>query len=62
VAKFSPDLNARGFFDDVTALYLASRDGHVEVVRVLLGHGVDANARDISKRTPLSGIEREVNR
>ncbi len=53
VAKLSPDLNARGFFDEVTALHLASRDGYVEVVRVLLENGADANARDISKWTPL---------
>jgi Ankyrin repeats (3 copies) len=53
VTEFSPDLNARGFFDDVTPLHLASRDGHVQVTRVLLEHGADVNARDISKWTPL---------
>ena len=53
VTEFSPDLNARGFFDDVTPLHLASRDGNVEVARVLLKHGADVNARDISKWTPL---------
>ena len=49
----SPDVNARGFFDEVTPLHLASRDGHVEVARVLLQNGADVNARDISKWTPL---------
>ena len=53
VIKFKLDLNARGFFDDVTPLHLASRDGRVEVVRVLLEHSADVNVRDISKWTPL---------
>jgi ankyrin repeat protein len=53
VTEFSPDLNARGFFDDVTPLHLASRDGHVEVARLLLEHGADVDSRDISKWTPL---------
>ena len=53
VTEFTLDLNARGFFDDVTPLHLASRDGHVEVARVLLEHGADVNAKDISKWTPL---------
>ena len=53
ITEFSPDPNARSFFDDVTPLHLASRDGHLEVTRVLLEHGTDVNARDISKWTPL---------
>ena len=47
------NLNARGFFDDVTPLHLASRDGYVEVALVLLEHGANVNAKDISKWTPL---------
>jgi ankyrin repeat protein len=53
VTEFKLDLNARGFFDDVTPLHLASRDGRVEVARVLLEYGANVNARDISKWTPL---------
>jgi ankyrin repeat protein len=53
VTEFSLDLNARGLFDDLTPLHLASRDGHVEVARVLLEHGADVNVEDISKWTPL---------
>ena len=53
VTEFAFNLNARGFFDDVTPLHLASRDGHLEVARVLLEQGADVNAKDISKWTPL---------
>ena len=53
VTEFKLNLNARGFFDDVTPLHLASRNGHVEVAQVLLEHGADVDARDISKWTPL---------
>ncbi len=35
-----------------TPLHVASRDGHVEVVRLLLGHGADPNARDLFGGTP----------
>lgn len=34
-------------------MHLASEKGHVGVVRVLLEHGVDTNARDASNTTPL---------
>jgi ankyrin repeat protein len=53
VTEFTPDLNARCFFDAVTPLHLASRDGHAEVARVLLEHGADVDAGDKSNRTPL---------
>jgi hypothetical protein len=38
MTEFSPDFNARGFFDDVTALHLASRDGHVKLGQLHLGN------------------------
>lgn len=42
VTKFSSEVSAPGSFDDVTILHLASRDGHVEVARLLLGADVTA--------------------
>ena len=36
-----------------TSLHLASENGRVGVVRALLEHGADANARDASNSTPL---------
>ena len=53
VTEFSPDLNARGFFNEVTPLHLASRDGHMGVARVLLEHGADVMAQDVDMVTPL---------
>ena len=53
LTEFTLDLNARCFMDAVTPLHLASRDGHVEVARVLLEHGADVNARDISNWTSI---------
>jgi hypothetical protein len=38
MTEFSPDFNARGFFDDVTALHPASRDGHVKLGQLHLGN------------------------
>ena len=48
VIEFSPDVNAQSFLDEVTALHLASRNGHAEDARVLSEHGsdMDAQARD----------------
>src|SRR6266851_1696452 len=39
--------------DKSTLLHLASREGHVEVARVLIEHGTNATARDSNGSTPL---------
>ena len=47
------DVNVRGFDKKETPLHVASRLGHVDIVRLLLEHGADAQAQDDDKRTPL---------
>ena len=53
VVEHSQDVNARGFDRKETPLHVALRQGHVEVIRVLLEHGANAEARDKHNRTPL---------
>ena len=53
VAEHSVDVNSRSFDNNCTPLSLASVEGHVEVVRVLLEVGADARARDKDVRSPL---------
>jgi len=38
--------------DGETPLHAASRNGHTEVVRLLLEHGADPHARDRNDQTP----------
>jgi ankyrin repeat protein len=47
------DVNSWSADDVLTPLHLASQEGHVEVVRFLVEHGVDAAAQDQCGRTPL---------
>jgi hypothetical protein len=61
VIEHSQDVHSRGFRHMSTALHLASREGHVDVVRVLLGRGADVNVQNKDKSTPLhlaSGVGR----
>ena len=53
VVKHGQDVNSRGFDHQSTALHLASRRGHVKVVRALLDNGADGESRDKRKSTPL---------
>jgi len=53
IIEHSQDLDTRCFDHESTALHLASRWGHVEVIRTLLDNGADADARNKSKSTPL---------
>jgi len=44
-------VNGRGHYGK-TPLHFAVENGRTEVLRLLLDHGADANARDESDRTP----------
>lgn len=46
------DPNLRGHRDE-TILHIASRNGGVEIVHLLLHHGADVMARDVGHVTPL---------
>jgi hypothetical protein len=46
-------LHTRSFHDGSTALHLASREGHAEITRFLIGHGADATAEDDCGSTSL---------
>ena len=53
VVGHSQEVYARGFSHGLTSLHLASREGHVEVARFLVGCGADARAQDNNWSTPL---------
>ena len=36
-----------------TPLHYASREGHLGIVKLLIVHGADVNAKDMTNRTPL---------
>jgi ankyrin repeat protein len=47
------DVHSRDDFDESTPLHVASKQGHVEVARVLLDHGARITTPDMFLRTPL---------
>jgi ankyrin repeat protein len=51
--EHSQEIDTLGFDNNSTALHLACRRGHVEVVYVLLDSGADAEALDKHKSSPL---------
>ena len=53
VIEHPQDLDTRCFDHKSTALHLASRKGHIGVIRVLLDNGADADAQDNYQSTPL---------
>jgi ankyrin repeat protein len=59
VIEHPQDVNARGFSTEETPLHAASREGFVEVARILLKHGADIEARDDGDWSPL---ERAITR
>lgn len=48
----NPDVNIRGV-NGHTAMHAAAENGHMEVLRFLVSHGADINARLESGETPL---------
>lgn len=43
----------RGITEGETLLHVAARQGAVELIKVLIGHGADVNAADDARRTPM---------
>ena len=51
--EYPTDVNSQGFDNSSTPLHLASRKGHVDVARMLVGLGADMSVQDKDGRTPL---------
>ena len=51
--EYPNDVNSRSFDDGLTPLYLTSRQGHVDVARMLVERGADASVQDKDGSTPL---------
>src|SRR6266851_698030 len=51
--KHSEDIHSRHVDDNSTPLHLASREGHVDAARILVGHGADVTVQDKSGWSPL---------
>ena len=47
------DVNSRRFTRDETPLHLTSREGHIDVARLLIDHGANAAAQSVNGTTPL---------
>ncbi|KAI0274204.1 hypothetical protein BGY98DRAFT_1188657 [Russula aff. rugulosa BPL654] len=52
ITTHSEDVNAK-CYDDRAPLHVASQEGHVDVVHVLLDHGAQVNSQDCDKWMPL---------
>ncbi|KAI0270079.1 hypothetical protein BGY98DRAFT_278745 [Russula aff. rugulosa BPL654] len=52
ITTHSEDINAK-CYDDRTPLHVASQEGHVDVVHLLLDHGAQVNSHDCDKWMPL---------
>ena len=53
IIEHSQDVHSRSFDDESTALHMASRGGHEDVVHLLLEHGAELSAQDKDGRTAL---------
>ena len=53
VKEHGQAVDSQGFYRDETPLSSSSQNGHVEVVRMLLGYGADPRAKDERQSTPL---------